>query len=253
MNHHPDKTGNPGFWRWLRGHLEAVPLLGLALFTGLILVFLTIAEEMREGETASFDRAVLLALRTPGNPSDPIGPPAVEELMRDLTALGGTVTLAFLTVAVMGLMWLHGQRRSGLWLLGAVVGGQILSTLAKIGFDRPRPDLVPHGSFVGTASFPSGHSMMAAITYLTLAAMVARTETRRSVRIYLVALALLVTVAVGVSRIYLGVHWPTDVIAGWAAGAGWALFCLWLAERFAPVSPRRRRRVHSSAHLPPEE
>lgn len=232
-----------GIWRWLRGHLETAPLFGLALFAGTILVFLTIAEEMREGETATFDRAVLLAFRTPGNPSDPIGPPAMEELMRDLTALGGTVTLTFLTVAVTGLVWLHGQRRSGLWLLGAVVGGQILSMLAKAGFDRPRPDLVPHGSIVETASFPSGHSMMAAITYLTLAAMAGRTESRRIVRIYLVALALLVTMAVGISRVYLGVHWPTDVIAGWAAGAGWALLCLWLAEQFAPVSHRRRRRA----------
>lgn len=224
-------------WPWLRGHLEAGPLLALFLIGSAVTVFLSIAEEMREGETMGFDQALLLALRVPGHPDDPIGPPVIEELMRDVTAMGGMVVLAFVTVAVAALTWLHGQHRSGLWLLGAVVGGQILSTLAKLGFDRPRPELVPHGAFVSTASFPSGHSMMAAVTYLTLAAMAGRTEPRRVVRLYLVALAILVTVAVGVSRVYLGVHWPTDVIAGWAAGAGWAVFCLWMAEWLAPVPP----------------
>lgn len=225
------------FWPWLRGHLEAGPLLALFLIGGAVTAFLSIADEMRAGETADFDHALLLALRVPGDVADPIGPPVVEELMRDLTALGGTVVLTFLTVAVAGLTWLHGQRRSGLWLLGAVVGGQILSALTKLGFDRPRPELVPYDAYVSSASFPSGHSMMAAVTYLTLAAMAGRTESRRAVRLYLVALALLVTVAVGISRVYLGVHWPTDVIAGWAAGAGWAVFCLWVAERLAPVAP----------------
>ncbi len=232
-----DPDHRRGLWRWLSGHLEAGPLAALALIGGAATVFLSVAEEMREGETASFDTALLLALRTPGNPADPIGPPVVEELMRDLTAMGGTVVLTFVTVAVAGLMWLHRQQRSALWLLGAVIGGQMLSTLAKLGFDRPRPELVPHSVYVSSASFPSGHSMMAAVTYLTLAAMAGRTESRTSVRVYLVAVATLVTLAVGVSRVYLGVHWPTDVIAGWAAGAGWAMLCLWLAERLAPVTP----------------
>jgi undecaprenyl-diphosphatase len=116
-------------------------------------------------------------------------------------------------------------------VLVSVAGGLLLSTLFKEAFDRPRPDLVPHGATVYTASFPSGHSMMAAVTYLTLAVMYARVEPRRAVKIYLIAVATLIILFVGASRVYLGVHWPTDVVAGWLAGATWALFC-WLIARW---------------------
>jgi undecaprenyl-diphosphatase len=120
-------------------------------------------------------------------------------------------------------------------VLASVGGGIAFSTLFKQGFDRPRPDLVPHATEVYTASFPSGHAMMAAVTWLTLAAMLARVQPTRPLKIYLFALAALITVLVGVSRIYLGVHWPTDVLAGWTAGAAWALACWlvawWLGER----------------------
>jgi undecaprenyl-diphosphatase len=217
--------------RWLRGHLEADLLLVIAVVAGAAWVVLGLADEIREGDTVSFDTAVLLALRTPGNPSDPVGPPFVDEMMRDITALGGFSVLGPLSLAAAGLLWLQGRRQAVWLLLVAVAGGQVFSNLAKTLFDRPRPDLVPHGALVSTASFPSGHSLMAAITYLTLAVMIARTQDSQAVRIYLVALAVLITFAVGVSRVYLGVHWPTDVIAGWAAGAGWALLCLFVAER----------------------
>jgi undecaprenyl-diphosphatase len=116
-------------------------------------------------------------------------------------------------------------------VLVSVAGGLLLSTLFKEAFDRPRPDLVTHGATVYTASFPSGHSMMAAVTYLTLAVMYARVEPRRAVKIYLIAVASLIILLVGASRVYLGVHWPTDVLAGWLAGATWALFC-WLIARW---------------------
>ena len=192
---------------------------------------------MAEGETHDFDTRLLLALRNPADPSDPLGPGWVEELMRDVTALGGLGILAGLTLAVAGFLWLQGNRRSMWLMLLAVAGGQAMSTLAKAGFDRPRPDLVPHGMQVYTASFPSGHSMMAAVTYLTLATLVARVQPTRALKAYVLTLAVLVTVAVGVSRVYLGVHWPTDVLAGWAAGAAWALGCWliarWLARRGA--------------------
>jgi undecaprenyl-diphosphatase len=104
----------------------------------------------------------------------------------------------------------------------------MLSMAVKMGFDRPRPELVPHGSYVYTASFPSGHSMMSAVVYLTLAAMLARVQPQWRLRIYILGVAVLVTLLVGFSRVYLGVHWPSDVLAGWAVGAAWALTC-WLA------------------------
>ncbi len=190
--------------------------------------FVQLADEVREGEATNFDTTVLLSLRNPADHADPLGPGWVEEMARDVTALGSMTFLVGLTLASAGYLWLAGKRRSMVRVLVSVGGGIAFSTLFKRGFDRPRPDLVPHATEVYTASFPSGHAMMAAVTYLTLAAMLARVQPTRALRIYLFALATFVTVLVGVSRIYLGVHWPTDVLAGWAAGAAWALAC-WLA------------------------
>jgi undecaprenyl-diphosphatase len=136
-----------------------------------------------------------------------------------------------MTLAVIGYLLLAGKRNAAIAVFVAVAGGQILSTLLKLGFDRVRPDLVPHGSFVYTSSFPSGHSMMAAITYLTLGAMLARVQATIRIKIYLLTVAVFLTVLVGVSRVYLGVHWPTDVAAGWAVGAAWALLCSLVMRR----------------------
>jgi undecaprenyl-diphosphatase len=217
--------------------LEQRTLAALLVVFGCGWAFLMLADEVAEGETHGFDTALLLALREPADPADPLGPPWVEELMRDVTALGGLVTLAAITLAVAVFLGLR-RRRGDMWLvLAAVGGGQVLSTLFKRGFDRPRPDLVPHEAVVYTASFPSGHAMMAAVTYLTLGALLANAQTSRRIKAFLMGVAVLVTLAVGVSRVYLGVHWPTDVLAGWAAGAAWATLCLavarWLRRRGA--------------------
>ncbi|MFN6952382.1 MAG: phosphatase PAP2 family protein [Albidovulum sp.] len=208
--------------------------LGLAVVLALAAValwaFAELAEEVMEGKTHTFDTTILLAFRAPGAPADPLGPPWFEDLARDVTGLGGFGVLGFLTLATAGLLWLQHKRWTALYVLGAVASGVTLSSTAKAFFDRPRPDLVPHGTLVYTASFPSGHSMMAAVVYLTLAALVARTFPQQWIRVYVVALAVFVTLAVGISRVYLGVHWPTDVLAGWAAGAAWALTCAALAD-----------------------
>ena len=218
-------------WGRLAGAVEPQVLTVVLLVAGCVWAFVGLADEVVEGETHGFDTAVLMALRNPADPADPLGPGWLEELGRDVTALGGVGILGFLTLAVAGFLWLQGNRRS-MWLMLAAVGsGQVLSSLAKHGFDRPRPDLVPHGMQVYTASFPSGHSMMAAITYLTLATLVARVLPTRALKAYVLVLAVLVTLAVGVSRVYLGVHWPTDVLAGWTAGAAWAL-AWWLVARW---------------------
>lgn len=217
------------FLYWLGGH-ELGTLLLLAGITTAIWAFAEVAEEVLENSTRTFDEALLLAMRNSADLSDPLGPPWLEELGRDITALGGVGVLALLAATVIGYLLLSDKRRAAAVLTLAMAGGLLLSLALKGIFERPRPDLVPHGSVVYTASFPSGHSMMAATVYLTMAALLARVHERRRIKAYLLLVALTATFLVGVSRIYLGVHWPTDVFAGWAAGAGWALFC-WLVAR----------------------
>jgi undecaprenyl-diphosphatase len=217
------------------GLLEVRVLLLLALVAAGAWAFLEIAEEVGEGETHAFDEALLLALRAPGDPTDPLGPVWLEEVARDITALGSISVLGLVTVGVAGYFAFTRSVREALLLLLAIGGGVLLVSLLKSGFDRPRPDLVPHATRVLTTSFPSGHAMMSAVTYLTLGALLARTQERRRVRIYFLTLAVLLTMLVGVSRVYLGVHWPSDVLAGWVAGASWAVLCwilvTWQQER----------------------
>ena len=200
-------------------------LATLLVVAGGIWLFLGIADEMQEGDLRQIDRTVLLLFRNPADLSDPVGPPWVEEAMRDLTALGSTTVLAIVTLAAAFYLALAGQRRAALFLVLAIGGGVAVGFAAKSGFERPRPDLVTHQVQVFTTSFPSGHSMMSAVGYLTLGMLLARVQPRRRLKIYLIALAILVTLAVGISRLYLGVHWPSDVLAGWALGASWAMFC----------------------------
>jgi undecaprenyl-diphosphatase len=207
--------------------LEKTTLAALAVTVLAVWGFVELAGEVRAGHTRALDEAILLALRSPSDSSDPLGPRWLEELMRDFTALGGVGVLTLITVAVAGFLALEGKRHAAIMVIASVATGLVLSSLLKWGFDRPRPDLVPHGSIVATSSFPSGHSTMAAVVYLTLGVLLARTRERRSVRAYVLAIAMLMTGMVGTSRVYLGVHWPTDVAAGWAAGTGWALLC-WL-------------------------
>lgn len=219
-------------WRlmsWIGQHELAV-LVTLLVLVGGTWGFVELADEVFEGNTRAFDRAVLLAMRNSADPSDPIGPKWFEELMRDFTALGGFGILSLMSVAVLGYLVLQRKKRIALFVIAAVGGGIVLSTAMKQLFERPRPDLVPHGSYVYTTSFPSGHSMVSAVAYLTLGALVARSQPQRRLKAYILMVAVLLTGAVGISRIYLGVHWPTDVFAGWTAGVLWALLC-WLIAR----------------------
>lgn len=201
---------------------------GVLVVAGGLFAFAKIAEEVVEGDTRAFDRAVLLALRNPADPSDPLGPRWLEEVARDVTALGSHVILGYVVLATMGFLALSRRRAGALFVGAAVGGGMLLSSILKIGFARPRPDLVPHAVEVYTASFPSGHAMLSAVVYLTLGALLMRVEPHRRTKLYVLSLGVLTTLLVGISRVYLGVHWPTDVLAGWCAGAGWALLC-WLA------------------------
>jgi undecaprenyl-diphosphatase len=211
------------------GLTEAGPVMTLALVGLLGWGFVALAGEVMEHDTLAFDRALLLALREPGNLQNPIGPSWLEESARDFTGLGGHAILGLVTLATVGYLLMTRRRGAALLVIGAVVGGMIASALLKIGFERPRPDLVPHGVRVYTASFPSGHAMLSAVTYLTLGSLLARIHKPRRVKIFFLSLAIVLTILIGASRVYLGVHWPSDVLAGWCVGSAWAGLCWYVA------------------------
>lgn len=231
-------------WRRIRAdgwkELSWLSLLVALAFCGW--AFVEIADEVFEGGSRVIDREILLALRNPNDLADPLGPGWLEELMRDFTALGGNGILTLATLLAVGALLMARKPHAASALVVAVGLGLGASFLLKSAFERPRPDLVPHGSIVYTHSFPSGHAMVSALTYLTLAALLARQTPELRLKTYLFGSALLLTSLAGVSRVYLGVHWPTDVLAGWAAGAFWALLC-WLAVR----SLQRRGQVEKEA------
>lgn len=205
-------------------------LIGLSAIAALLFGFVELAGEVMEGETTAFDKHILLALRDPLNPDLPGGPWWLARMARDITSLGSTTILAILTVATLGFLLLLHKRAAALLVLVAVAGGGTLSTVLKRLFDRARPDLVPHGDQVISASFPSGHAMQSAVVYLTLGALLTQFVEGRRTKAYLLSWAMVLTLIIGASRVYLGVHWPTDVLAGWSVGAAWAALCWMVAE-----------------------
>jgi undecaprenyl-diphosphatase len=231
------------------GLLEIKTLLVILLVAGAAWCFAEIADEVGEGETRSFDEAVLLAMREPGDSNDPVGPRWFEEAARDVTALGGLTVLLIVTLSSAAYMLMARRPRMALLLTLSVLGAQVLSSALKHGFARPRPDMIAHEAYVYTASFPSGHSVMAAATYLTLGALLAQVQRRRRQKMFLLGMGMALAILVGMSRVYLGVHWPTDVLAGWTVGAGWAAV-VWLVAR---VLQRRGLLRHASgeAEIPP--
>lgn len=215
--------------------VEKFTLLLMALSASFLFVFARIAEEMREGDTRDFDQFLLLAFRSKTGLFEPLGPTWLAEVMRDITALGSFTVLGLVTFSVTGFLMLTRKRHAAGIVVLSITSGTLVSSLLKWFFARPRPDLVPHATVVYTQSFPSGHAMLSAVVYLTLGALLARTQAEPTVKAYLLLLAIALTLTVGISRVYLGVHWPTDVLAGWAVGACWALLwwviTIWLQSK----------------------
>ena len=202
---------------------------------GLLFAFGFIAQEMAKGKTSAFDRQLILALRNSTDSSVPIGPAWLPEAARDVTSLGSIIVLVIITLAVVGYLFLAGKSAMARLMLIAVVGGIVLNDLLKFAFGRARPDVATPLARVFTTSFPSGHATLSAITYLTIGAVLARSQPSSTISLYFMSLAAFLTMIIGVSRIYLGVHYPTDVLGGWCIGTAWAMGCWAIMARFQSV------------------
>lgn len=213
------------------GQYEANILVAILVLMAAVLSFIVVADGVASGNTLGFDEWAVRALRKPDDPAIARGPGWLAEVGRDITALGGIAFLTLLTVTIAGFLWLR-KMYAAMWLLlASTLGGLAVSLLLKHSFHRPRPDLVPHLSQVYTTSFPSGHAMLSATVFLTLGALLGRFVRERPLKAYCMIVAGTLTFLVGLSRVYMGVHYPTDVLAGWTAGLAWALLC-WLVARF---------------------
>jgi len=196
--------------------------VGIGIVAMLLGAFGLVAEDVAEGETTALDNAVLLAFRVPGHPEQPIGPHWLPEAVRDVTALGSYPILTIVVTLVVAYLLFVGRRATAALIAASVITGSIASMVLKAIFGRPRPELTGVAE-VFTASFPSGHALTSAVTYLTIGAVLAGTTTSFRQRAFFIGSAALLTFLVGLTRLYLGVHFPTDVIAGWSLGAAWAL------------------------------
>jgi len=212
--------------RFVRPHRQdsriLVGFLGLA---GAMFVLIKLASEVAEGDTFAFDKAVLRGLRTTQDAAVPIGPAWLKSAMIDFTALGGAPVLSLITILAVGYLLAVRKLSTAIFVTLSVTCGALLSALIKSLFVRPRPEIVSHLVEVNSASFPSGHAMNSAIVYLTIAVLLARSQAKRRVQIYLIVAAMLLVLIVGSTRVFLGVHWPSDVMAGWTVGALWAAIC----------------------------
>ena len=231
------------------GLLEAAVLVSLLMIAGAIWAFAELADEVLEGETKAFDESILRSLRQADDPAQPIGGVWLKSVARDFTALGGFAIITMVCIGSAGFLALQRKWHALVLVVASIGGGAVVSTLLKAWFERPRPTHVAHLTEVNSLSFPSGHSMLAAVTYLTLGSLLARTTADRRIKIYILTCAVVLTGVIGITRVFLGVHYPTDVLAGWCAGISWALLCSLIARSLQ----KRGSLEPESPAKPPEE
>ena len=210
---------------------DAVFLLRALLAVAAVWVFVVVAGWVRQGATREIDEMVVRAFRDQANPSRLAGPEWLEGVVRDLTALGSSAVLILFTSAVAVFLAVRRQYHALTLVVVASLGGLLLADGLKAVFQRPRPDLVPHLARVYTSSFPSGHAVSSAVVYLTLGALVSQLVQERKLKAYFLGVACFLTFLIGLSRVVLGVHYPSDVLAGWSAGLAWALVC-WMTASY---------------------
>ncbi len=218
-------------------------LVTILVIVGALWTFLIIAEAVHEGTIQQFDDMVLLSLRHSPDEEVPRGPAWLPETMRDITSLGGGTVIALVTLSVAGYLALRKKYQALLLLVVATVGGALIDFGLKDLVARGRPNIVSHLMPADSFSFPSGHSMMSMVVYLVLAVLLTPQLPDRRSRVYVVAVALFLTLIIGVSRVYLGVHYPSDVLGGWSLGLAWATLC-WLAAWYL-----ERRRAATIARV----
>ena len=232
--------------RWLRAAFERahtiVGAVGIFLVAGLIVgiagtaAFVALASEVREGETQGFDEAVI---RWIGAHHSPL----LDRAMLEVTALGTGVTVLMIVVIAALFLTLNQHKYSAILLLVATTGGLVLNGVLKLGFERPRPSIFVPVVDTVSSSFPSGHAMSSAIVYGTVAYLAARLHRRRWARWLVMMFALIVIVLISFSRMYLGVHYPSDVLAGVIIGLAWAGFCMATLEAIQRYALRRAPRI----------
>ena len=199
-------------------------LLGLLVIVLGLWGFIALLDEVREGGTPAFDQRLIYWCHA--HP----GPLWLQDVGRDLTALGGVTVLTLVVGATTGYLLIARKRGAAGLVIVATAGGLIISSVIKHFVSRDRPPRDFQAAYVFTKSFPSGHSMLSAVTYLTLGVLLAQVTRGRALKLYFIGIALALTLLVGCSRVYLRVHWPTDVLAGWSAGLAWAVICLLVAR-----------------------
>ena len=181
------------------------------------------------GGTTELDRSALLYLR--GFSTDYTASPLFREILRDITSFGSMTVLFVITLSVAGYLGLTGRSQDIWTLLAVSIGGLLLISCLKLGFSRARPDLAVDGVRVFTTSFPSEHAALSTMLYLTVARLIAAETRAPLASVYCFSVSLILIVAVGVSRVCLGIHYPADILAGWSIGAAWAM-----SWRYVPVA-----------------
>lgn len=235
---------SPG-WLHLFHRIDFQLLLSFLAILLLILLFRQIANWIDAGTTDRIDFELLRLCRDDTPELNPRGSTRFVGAVRDFTALGSGTVLTLLVIAVSMYYFLQGRWRTGLFLLVTSLLGWGLMEWIKDTYARPRPKVVPHLVVESSYSFPSGHAKMSAVIYLTLGAILAANSKRRLVKIFWISLAIGLTLLIGCSRVYLGVHHPSDVLAGWLAGTAWAMFAFLLARVF-------KYRLHQDAETSEE-
>lgn len=239
----PDRPRLARLIRFARAEVAA--LAALLVMTLGVMTFVEVADDATEADGQAFDQAVLHAVQPV--PGDPRGPWWVQEAAADLTALGGISVLTMFALIALTFLLIQRKRLSAALLVIGLLGGVALSEGLKALFGRARPPEAFQAVETLNASFPSGHALLSTVFYLTLGVMLTRAFPQRRLKTFVLGAAILIALLIGLTRVYLGAHWASDVIAGWCAGAAWAMV-LWLA---AYAVQRHQARHRAGLHDAP--